>query len=183
MQALQPRDAQAAEEIRKLIGFLRNRAERLHDRGARTGGYPIGSGGLEAANKSISHVRLQRSGAWWYVEKANHRLALRCATDHGTCRASLRSIKGRPFRNTGETLWKNYVMHPRHFRRLSLKNRQRKSLTSGGEEEDIRSSEQIWCIISVAEETDPIIHSEFIGKTAKLGCIAPFALSFNTSQP
>jgi hypothetical protein len=27
-------------------------------------------------------------------------------------RASLRSIQGRPFRNTGETLCKNYVMHP-----------------------------------------------------------------------
>jgi Uncharacterised protein family (UPF0236) len=84
LQALQPRDAQAAEEIRQLIGFLRNREERLHDRGARKGGDPIGSGGIEAANKSISHVRLKRSGAWWYVEKANHMLALRCATYNGT---------------------------------------------------------------------------------------------------
>ena len=66
LEALQPRDDQAAEEIRKLIGFLRNNAERLHYRTARKGGYPIGSGGIEAANKSISHVRLKRSGAWWY---------------------------------------------------------------------------------------------------------------------
>jgi hypothetical protein len=84
LQALQPRDAQAAEEIRKLIGCLRNSAARLHYRGARTGGYPIGRGGIEAANKSISHVRLKRSGAWWYVEQANHMLALRCATYTGT---------------------------------------------------------------------------------------------------
>ena len=68
----------------KLIGFLRNSEERLHYRGASKGGYPIGSGGIEAANKSISHVRLKRSGAWWYVEKANHMLALRCATYNGT---------------------------------------------------------------------------------------------------
>jgi hypothetical protein len=64
LQALQPRAPQAAEEIRKLIGFLRNSAARLHYRRARQGGYPSGSGGIEAANKSISHVRLKRSGAW-----------------------------------------------------------------------------------------------------------------------
>jgi hypothetical protein len=27
---------------------------------------------------------LKRSGAWWYVEQANHMLALRCATYNGT---------------------------------------------------------------------------------------------------
>ena len=84
LKALQPRDTQAAEEIRKLIGFLRNSEGWLHYRAARKGGYPIGSGGIEAANKCISHVRLKRSGAWWYVEKANHMLALRCATYNGT---------------------------------------------------------------------------------------------------
>ena len=84
LQALQPRDTQAAADIRKLIGFLRNRAGRLHDRRARKGGSPIGSGGIEAANTCISHVRLKRSGAWWSLEQANHRLALRCAIDNGT---------------------------------------------------------------------------------------------------
>jgi hypothetical protein len=84
LEALPPRDSQTAEEIRKLIGFLRNRAGRLHYRAARKGGYPIGSGGIEAANKCISHVRLKRSGAWWYLEQANHMLALRCAIYHGT---------------------------------------------------------------------------------------------------
>lgn len=84
LQALQPRDTQAAEDIRKLLGFLRNSAGRLHYRRARKGGYPIGSGGIEAANKRISHVRLKRSGAWWYLEQANHRLALCCAIYNGT---------------------------------------------------------------------------------------------------
>ena len=84
LEALQPRDRHAAEEIRKLIGSLRNSAGRLHYRVARKGGYPIGSGGIEAANKCISHVRLKRSGAWWYIEKANQMLALRCAAYNGT---------------------------------------------------------------------------------------------------
>jgi hypothetical protein len=84
VEALQPRDAQAAEAIRKLLGVLRNRERRRHDRTARTGGDPIGSGGIEAANTGMSHVRFTRSGAWWYVEKANHMLAWRCAQDNGT---------------------------------------------------------------------------------------------------
>jgi hypothetical protein len=44
----------------------------------------MGSGGIESANKFICHVRLKRSGAWWYVTNANQRLALRCAKYHGT---------------------------------------------------------------------------------------------------
>jgi hypothetical protein len=93
LEALQPRDSQAAEEIRKLSGVLRNSAGRLNYRAARKGGYPIGSGGIEAANKCISHVRLQRSGAWWYVEKANHRLALRCAIYNGTFESVFEAYK------------------------------------------------------------------------------------------
>jgi hypothetical protein len=84
LETRQPRDHHAAEEISKLIGFLRNNAQRLHDRTARQGGYPIGSGGIESANNSISHVRVKRSGAWGYLERANHMLALRCALYHGT---------------------------------------------------------------------------------------------------
>jgi hypothetical protein len=44
----------------------------------------MGSGGIESANKFICHVRLKRSGAWWYVNHANQRLALRCAKYNGT---------------------------------------------------------------------------------------------------
>ncbi len=32
----------------------------------------------------FSHIRLKRSGAWWYVERANVMLALRCAKYNGT---------------------------------------------------------------------------------------------------
>ena len=101
LQALQPRDPQAAEEIRKLVGFLRNSAERLHYRKARKGGYPIGSGGIEAANKSISHVRLKRSGAWWYLKQANHMLALRCAIYNGTFERVFEAYKRRALRRHG----------------------------------------------------------------------------------
>jgi hypothetical protein len=101
LQALSPRDPQAAEAIRKLIGFLRNSAERVHYRTARKGGYPIGSGGIEAANKSISHVRLKRSGAWWYREQANHMLALRCAIYNGTFERVFEAYKRRALQSHG----------------------------------------------------------------------------------
>jgi hypothetical protein len=39
---------------------------------------------MESANKCICHVRLKRSGAWWYEEKSNQMLALRCAKYNGT---------------------------------------------------------------------------------------------------
>jgi hypothetical protein len=83
LEALQPRDDHTAEEIRKLIGVLRHHAERRHDRRARNGGYPIGRGGIEAANTRLSPVRLTRSGAWWYLAQANHMLAWRGAIDNG----------------------------------------------------------------------------------------------------
>src|SRR5712691_786949 len=38
----------------------------------RRGGYPLGSGGIESSNKCICHVRLKRSGAWWYEAHSNH---------------------------------------------------------------------------------------------------------------
>ena len=95
LEALQPRDSPAAEDIRQLMGFLRNRERRLHDRTARKGGSPIGSGGIEAANTCMSHGRFKRSGAWWYVEKANHMLAVRCAKDHGTFASVFEAYKRR----------------------------------------------------------------------------------------
>jgi hypothetical protein len=84
LQRMQPIDPQAAEEIAKLIAYLQRHQERLDDRFARKGGYPMGSGGIESANKFICHVRLKRSGAWWYVTNANQMLALRCAKYNGT---------------------------------------------------------------------------------------------------
>lgn len=101
LEALPPRDDQTAEEIRKLIGFLRNNAARLHYRSARKGGYPIGSGGIEGANKSISHVRLKRSGAWWYLAQANHMLALRCAIYNGTFDRVFNAYKRRALQRHG----------------------------------------------------------------------------------
>lgn len=84
LQHMKARDIQAADEIRKLIVYLTNNQGRVNYGFARKGGYPLGSGGIESAHKFIGHVRLKRSGAWWYVERANHMFALRCAKYNGT---------------------------------------------------------------------------------------------------
>jgi hypothetical protein len=79
LKKMQPASAEAKEQIRKTINYLTNNKHRIHYRGDRIGGYPIGSGGVESANKFICHTRLKRSGAWWLKSNGNKMLALRCA--------------------------------------------------------------------------------------------------------
>jgi len=79
-----PTDETAKEEIRKLIGYLKGQAHRLHYIEDIEDGHPIGSGAIESANKFICHVRLKRSGAWWVEETGNDMLRIRCALYNGT---------------------------------------------------------------------------------------------------
>jgi len=74
----------AAEEVRKLIGYLEGQRHRLGYVDAIHNGYPIGSGAIESANKFICHARMKRSGAWWVEESGNEMLRLRCAMYNGT---------------------------------------------------------------------------------------------------
>lgn len=66
-----------------LVNYLSCHQHRIDYGKLRRGGFPIGSGAIESANKFISHVRLKRSGAWWKVEYANNILMLRCAKYNG----------------------------------------------------------------------------------------------------
>lgn len=76
--------AEAKEEIRKLAGYLEKHADKFGYQQCRDEGIPIGSGGIESANKYISHVRLKLSGAWWLEENGNTMLRIRCAIYNGT---------------------------------------------------------------------------------------------------
>ena len=84
LKRMQPQDPDVKEQIDKTITYLSNNKKRMNYRGARVGGYPIGSGGIESANKFICHTRLKRSGAWWLVPNCNNMLKLRCSIVNGT---------------------------------------------------------------------------------------------------
>jgi hypothetical protein len=84
LQRMQPTDAQAAEEIDKLMCSRQRHQERVDYRFARQCGDSMGSGGIESANKFICHICIRSSGAWWYVTNANQMPALRCVKYNGT---------------------------------------------------------------------------------------------------
>ena len=84
LRRMQPTSDEALKAIDNCWVYLNDHRGRTHYRKFRRGGYPLGSGGMESANKFICHVRLKRSGAWWYEVNSNQMLALRCAKYNGT---------------------------------------------------------------------------------------------------
>lgn len=84
LKRMKPKTDDAAKEIISLQNYLKGHQNRVNYGTARRGGYHIGSGAIESANKFIGHVRLKRSGAWWYRSFANNILKLRCAKYNGT---------------------------------------------------------------------------------------------------
>jgi hypothetical protein len=84
LKRMRPTSAEATKAIDNCWTYLHEHRGRTHYRQLRRGGYPLGSGGIESSNKFICHVRLKRSGAWWYEVNSNQMLALRCAKYNGT---------------------------------------------------------------------------------------------------
>ena len=76
---MQPASSEAKEKITDVVRYLSKRKDQVKYGSAKRAGYQIGSGAIESANKFIGHVRLKRSGAWWYITNANNILKLRCA--------------------------------------------------------------------------------------------------------
>jgi len=81
---MQAQSSEAAKAIANCWEYLDAHRGRTAYQKLRRGGYPLGSGGIESSNKFICHVRLKRSGAWWYEANSNQMLALRCARYNGT---------------------------------------------------------------------------------------------------
>jgi hypothetical protein len=79
LKRLNPRKPEVQEKVRKAINYFQEHKGRTNYKGSRIGGYHIGSGGIESANKFICHTRLKRSGAWWLKINCNNMLKLRCS--------------------------------------------------------------------------------------------------------
>ena len=84
LKIMQPVSSEAEEKITDAVRYLSKRKNQVNYGTAKRAGYHIGSGAIESANKFISHVRLKRSGAWWYITNANNILKLSCAKYNGT---------------------------------------------------------------------------------------------------
>jgi uncharacterized protein UPF0236 len=84
LRRMQPTSEVALKAIDNCWVYLNDHRGRTDYGKFRRGGYPLGSGGIESSNKFICHVRLKRSGAWWYEASSNEMLALRCAKYNGT---------------------------------------------------------------------------------------------------
>jgi Uncharacterised protein family (UPF0236) len=84
LRRMQAQSDEAEKAIANCWDYLDEHRGRTTYQKLRRGGYPLGSGGIESSNKFICHVRLKRSGAWWYEANSNHMLALRCAKYNGT---------------------------------------------------------------------------------------------------
>ena len=84
LRRMQPASQEALKAIDNCWVYLNAHRGRTYYGKYRRGGYPLGSGGMESSNKFICHVRLKRSGAWWYEVNSNQMLALRCAKYNGT---------------------------------------------------------------------------------------------------
>jgi Uncharacterised protein family (UPF0236) len=84
LRRMQAQSDEAEKAIANCWDYLNEHRGRTTYRQLRRGGYPLGSGGIESSNKFICHVRLKRSGVWWYEANSNHMLALRCAKYNGT---------------------------------------------------------------------------------------------------
>ena len=79
LEAVTPQQAMGNRKIDNCWVYLNDHRGRTHYGKFRRGGYPLGSGGIESSNTFMCHVRLKRSGAWWYEATSNQMLALRCA--------------------------------------------------------------------------------------------------------
>ena len=84
LRRMQAQSDEAEKAMANCWDYLNEHRGRTAYQKLRRGGYPLGSGGIESSNKCICHVRLKRSGAWWYEANSNHMLALRCAKYNGT---------------------------------------------------------------------------------------------------
>ena len=84
LRRMQPTSDDAAKAMANGWEYLHTHRGRPQYRQLRRGGYPLESGGIASSNTFMCHVRLKRSGAWWYATQSNPMLALRCAKYNGT---------------------------------------------------------------------------------------------------
>lgn len=80
------------EAVRLAHQYLEKRLDQIRYAAFRAGGYPVGSGIVESANKEVVEARLKGRGRHWARANVDAILALRCATANGRWDCSWRQI-------------------------------------------------------------------------------------------
>jgi hypothetical protein len=83
-QRLQAPAEEAQQALVHCGGYLQAHRGRPPSKSSGEGALREAVGGMESSKKFMCHVRLKRSGAWWYAANSNQMLALRCAKYNGT---------------------------------------------------------------------------------------------------
>lgn len=92
---LSPTSPQANHKLDALVDYLDEHIDRFDYDRCKRRGMPIGSGGMESANRFIMQVRIKLPGAWWIKNNCNTILRIRCALYNGTYRRVFNSYVAR----------------------------------------------------------------------------------------
>jgi hypothetical protein len=84
LKRMQAQSDEAQKAIANCWDYLHAHRGRTTYQKLRRGGYPLGSGGIESSNTFMCHVRLKRSGAWWYEGPRSRRRPLSATQHHPT---------------------------------------------------------------------------------------------------
>ena len=75
---LYPKGTPLPEPVRQAVGYIFHNRRRMDYAAFRHAGYPIGSGTIESACKTVVQARMKQSGMRWSRHGAQSMLALRC---------------------------------------------------------------------------------------------------------
>lgn len=75
---LYPKGVPLPEPVRQAVGYIFHNRRRMDYAAFREAGYPIGSGTIESACKTVAQARMKQSGMRWSRTGAQGMLALRC---------------------------------------------------------------------------------------------------------
>jgi hypothetical protein len=78
IRVLYPSGNPLPEPVRQAVGYIFHNRRRMNYAAFRQAGYPIGSGTIESACKTVVQARLKQSGMRWSRTGAQSMLALRC---------------------------------------------------------------------------------------------------------
>lgn len=107
LQRISYKNNEAEKCALNLMNYIENNLHRLDYAKFQMLNFPIGSGGMESANKFICHVRLKRSGCWWKPSHANEILKLRCGKFNNKTEDILESYKNNALKEQREILENN----------------------------------------------------------------------------